>query len=246
MTRRIRALVFDLDDTLLRTSEVYSQCLSQFLDAMVSRGFPRGETADIFEQREDINTRQQGYAAERYAVSMEEAYCELCSRQGRPPTPGDRAMVRRIGATVGKVVPELVDEALAVLDALGRDYLLLLVTRGSLDWQSVKVERRGLATLFSQVFVVPEKTADVYRRVLAEADLSADSVCFIGDSIKADINPALQIGSDAILVRRHVPGYEWKQDADEPARGGYAVVHGLAELPAALKRMEQGRCAARG
>ena len=234
MSDTITALIFDMDDTLLKTSDVYAGALSDFVTLMQSEGFAQEKVLALFNELESSNMLVMGYSEERYARSMVETYDRLCAENALRSDPHIRAKAREIGTRVATTVPDLMPGCLDVLNSLRRDYRLLLITRGRNDWQSMKAGSRGLAGLFETIHVVQEKSADVIARVLAAERLSPRQVVFIGDSIRADIIPAIAVGAHAILVPYVCPNYVWHQDQVAPPSGPYLVASDLHQIPTML------------
>jgi putative hydrolase of the HAD superfamily len=77
---------------------------------------------------------------------------------------------------------------------------LVMVTKGDADEQRLKIEASGLEPWFQRSFVVPEKDPETYRKVLVELGFDARRTWMIGNSPRSDINPALQVGMNAVLV----------------------------------------------
>jgi len=130
MSRPLRTLIFDLDDTLLRTSDVYARAVNDFLQLMVAEGFGRREALSAFEVRESRNIDTEGYDPRRYQLSMREAYETLCKGRAGHPKDGTKATICDIARRVTETVPNLVLGAQSVLRDLERDYDLLLLPRG--------------------------------------------------------------------------------------------------------------------
>src|SRR5699024_7106412 len=59
----------------------------------------------------------------------------------------------------------------------------------------------GLADLFGHIAIVADKRAADYQRVLGECGATAGGFAMIGNSLRSDIEPVLQLGGYGI----HVP-----------------------------------------
>ena len=70
----------------------------------------------------------------------------------------------------------------------------------------------GLGELFSAVEIVSEKNADTYRKILRRYHLDLERFVMVGNSVKSDILPVLEVGARAI----HIP-YEitWELERAE-------------------------------
>ena len=87
---------------------------------------------------------------------------------------------------------------------------LLLVTKGDLWHQEAKVASSGIADCFDGVEIVNEKDPETYRRILRRHDVDPATFCMVGNSVRSDVLPVLEIGGAAL----HVPyEYLWAHEA---------------------------------
>jgi putative hydrolase of the HAD superfamily len=77
---------------------------------------------------------------------------------------------------------------------------LVLVTKGDPAIQQHKIDTSGLVDYLDASYIVGEKNADTYRRIVAELDLDPTETWMVGNSPRSDINPAIEAGLGAILV----------------------------------------------
>jgi putative hydrolase of the HAD superfamily len=85
----------------------------------------------------------------------------------------------------------------------------------------------GLEPHFHRVFIVPRKTPEQFRLILSECGLAPGRAFMVGDGMRSDINPALEIGMHAI----HVRGQSWAHQLVEPLHGDFVAVDRLEEIP---------------
>jgi putative hydrolase of the HAD superfamily len=102
----------------------------------------------------------------------------------------------------------------------------ILYTKGITSEQQLKLERSGLASLFSSIHVAEEKTASVLDDFLKKNALRASECFYIGNSIKHDIIPALEVGCRAIWLN-HEDNY-FDRTATIPE--GIHVAHSWSEV----------------
>jgi putative hydrolase of the HAD superfamily len=193
-------LIVDADDTLWENNIYYEQCIAAFAGLMMVQGFEREEaecTADAVE-RERIP--QVGYAPEGFARSLVIAYQRLCESHDLPVEDEVSDSVWEIGQAVIEYPIVLLDGVAETLARLSGHCRLLLLTKGDRDVQGSKLARSGLGHLFDGVYVVPEKDAEVIRRLVARHGLRPERTWMVGNSPRSDINPALEAGIGAIYV----------------------------------------------
>ena len=131
---------------------------------------------------------------------------------------------------------ELLDGVADTIGALGDDYTLFLITKGDLFHQESKVAESGIADHFDRIEVLSEKSPDAYGRVLAAADVAPTEFVMVGNSVRSDVLPVVEIGGRAI----HIPyDITWSHELVEPGscEVTWQQLTTFAELPAALHNL---------
>jgi putative hydrolase of the HAD superfamily len=95
---------------------------------------------------------------------------------------------------------EVISGVVETLAYLSPRHDLVLLTKGDFDEQRLKIEASGLEPWFQKSIVVPEKDPDTYRKVLEELAFDVHRTWMIGNSPRSDVNPALEVGMNAVLV----------------------------------------------
>jgi putative hydrolase of the HAD superfamily len=231
----IEVVGFDGDDTLWHNESVFALTHERFR-ALVA---PFGD-ATVLDERlsatEMANLSLFGYGVKAFTLSMIETAIELTG--GRIPASAIQRIIEAGKAMLVHPV-ELLDGVEATLDAVGRHHRLLLVTKGDLFDQEAKLARSGLARRFWRVAIVAEKDPDTYRRVLAQHAVDPARFVMVGNSVRFDIQPVVEIGGRAV----HVPHeLTWAHEAAPPIEGHDRVwnLDRLTDLPALLERIGTG------
>jgi len=131
---------------------------------------------------------------------------------------------------------ELLAGARETVQSLARDHDLILITKGDLRDQQRKIAKSGLAGFFSQTEVVAEKDRETYARVLERARVRPERFVMIGNSIKSDVLPVLDLGGTGI----HVPYQTTWVHERAPSPENHQRFHqieSLGDLPALLARL---------
>ena len=92
----------------------------------------------------------------------------------------------------------------------------------------------GFADLFRRIEIVSEKDTQTYARLLEEFQLPAERFVMVGNSLRSDIAPVLELGGWGIHVPYHTTwGHENEADVadDAPRLRRIASAH---ELPEAI------------
>jgi putative hydrolase of the HAD superfamily len=74
------------------------------------------------------------------------------------------------------------------------------LTKGDEHEQQSKFVVSGLGDHFRRIVIVPEKSTEVYVRLVAEEQLDPQRTWMIGNSPKSDIRPALAAGLGAVFI----------------------------------------------
>lgn len=210
MIEGIQVIGFDADDTLwvnetyfLETEHKLRLLLSPYVD---------GETvsAELF-RTESRNMSLYGYGVKAYILSVIETAIRItCGK-----VPAD--VISQI-ITLGKeqlTQPvELLDGVEDTLNALVGRYRLIVVTKGDLLDQEQKLRRSGIEHLFHHVEIMSNKTDREYSALLRHLDIRPDQFLMIGNSLRSDILPPLNLGSYAVHIPFHTT---WAHErVDEP------------------------------
>jgi putative hydrolase of the HAD superfamily len=127
--------------------------------------------------------------------------------------------------------------AAATLEDLGRDHRLALVTNGAPDVQREKLERSGLGVHFAAVIVsgevgVGKPDPRVFRAALDGVGVASSDAVMVGDSLSRDIAGAARTGLRAVWLDRE--GQARDGDIEPDVR-----IRSLTELRAAIAGLER-------
>jgi putative hydrolase of the HAD superfamily len=229
--RMVLGVVFDGDDTLWSTEQLYDDARSRARDVVGESG----EDAAKWEERErhiDVqNVDKFGYSIVRFPTSCVQAYEELCRSSGRPVNTDISNRIRQAAQSVFEHDPSLVPGARETLTFLrARGARLALLTKGDQELQLRRVDRSGLRDLFDVIKIVPEKSPTVIRDTLAALGVNKDSAWMVGNSIRSDVLPAIDAGIRAIWIKAHV--WEYEKGCDQLLVGRAIAASDVKDIPA--------------
>jgi putative hydrolase of the HAD superfamily len=99
--------------------------------------------------------------------------------------------------------------------------------------------RSGLAHHFFEVEIVSEKNTESYARLLKRHNIAPGNFLMVGNSLRSDILPVLELGASAV----HVPyALTWVlESADSPPDGqpGFYIIDHLGMLPELIEKLER-------
>ncbi|WP_066092933.1 HAD family hydrolase [Xanthomonas massiliensis] len=214
---------FDGDDTLWKSEDYYRRAEAEF-EAILGRYIDLHDTATarhlLEVERRNLGTF--GYGAKGMTLSMIEAAVELT---GERIGAHDIQAIVEIGRRTLQHPVEVIDGVREAVAAIARDFQVVLITKGDLFHQEQKIQRSGLAALFPRIEIVSEKDAATYARVLAEFDLPASRFVMVGNSLRSDIEPVIELGGWGI----HTPyAVTWAHETEHNVQAGHGRVSEVA------------------
>lgn len=223
---KIRVIGFDADDTLW-VNETY------FRDAEV-------EFAKLLSQYETLNKIDQelfmmeiknlplyGYGVKGFMLSMVEMAIELSNGEISSSVISE---ILEIGKRMLNKPVELLEGVEEVLQKLSTKYRLILATKGDLLDQERKLEKSGLTNYFHHIEVLSDKKSANYKKLLGHLDIEPEAFLMIGNSLKSDILPLVEIGAEAIHVPFHTTWLHEKVSKKETEGKAYKTVTRLQEV----------------
>lgn len=233
----IEVVGLDGDDTLWHSEQLFVDTQERFRDLLAPHADLDGDALeDRLLEVERRNMSTFGYGVKAFTLSLIETAIEVTD--GRVPA-GVIQAVLDLGKVLHDHPVQLLDGVREAVDALSDRYRLLLVTKGDLLHQESKVARSGLAEQLWGVEVVSEKHEDTYRRVLARNRIDPAVFVMVGNSVRSDVLPVLEVGGRAV----HVPyPITWVLEQAEPdlERHDFPVLDSIRELPACLDALAEG------
>ncbi len=224
----IEVVALDADDTLWH-SEVYFERTQRRFTELLQRYVDRDVDIDAtVVEVEHRNLEAYGYGIKGFTLSMVEAAIQLTD--GAIGTEEISQILAAGRAMLGHPV-DLIDGVADAIDELDdAGYRLLLVTKGDLHHQERKIAESGLAHRFERLEIVAEKDALTYKRVIESTDVEPDAFCMVGNSVRSDVLPVLEVGGHAVHIPYHVT---WAHEHVEHD-GTVPTLDSIRELPAWL------------
>jgi putative hydrolase of the HAD superfamily len=229
----IETIGFDADDTLWHNEILYLRAQEAFQELLVPYA-PPGKALDELHRTELQNIPLYGYGIKGFALSMIETAIRLSD--GRT-TAAETARILDIAKEMLRAPVQLLDGVREVLAALAPDYELVMITKGDLLDQELKVARSGLGPFFRNIEVVPEKNPEIYLEILDRLRIPPQRFLMVGNSLRSDILPLVSLGAHAV----HIPyDITWEHEAVELGTGqaaGYAELEQIGLLPGFVQEL---------
>jgi len=188
---------FDADDTLWHNENIFERMHHRYYEILAKHHGAAVVEKALF-STEMRNLPLYGYGIKGYMLSSIETAIELTD--GRFTTDEIRELIA-LGKQMLDHPVELLEGAREALDALSPAHRLILITKGDLRDQERKLAKSGLAGRFQAVEIVSEKDLDTYRRILERHGIEPAHFLMVGNSVKSDILPVLNLGGLGV----HIP-----------------------------------------
>ena len=106
----------------------------------------------------------------------------------------------------------MLDGVHETLESLKGKYRLIVATKGDLLDQERKLKNSGLQDYFHHIEIMSDKKESDYRKLLKHLDCQPENFLMLGNSIKSDVLPVLEIGGFAAHIPYHVT---WSHEQHE-------------------------------
>ena len=231
---RIEVIAFDADDTLWHNERYYVEAQIRFTQLLSHYHKPEWINERLY-QTETDNIQHFGYGIKAFALSMIETAVELT--EGRISGKDIQVLIDLAKEMLGAAV-QLLDHIAETIPQLAKDYRLMVITKGDLLDQETKIARSGLGQYFQYIEVVSQKNQTSYERILKRYSITPERFLMIGNSLRSDILPILELGGNAVYIPYETT---WLHEiADPPPDGqqGYYHLEHAGQLSALLEKLE--------
>jgi putative hydrolase of the HAD superfamily len=231
-------IIFNLDDTLIHCNKYFDEVIEKFVVQM-TKWFNTLTKEQIKEKQlqidlESIDTH--GLTSDRFPESFVNTYKHFSDVTGRKIEDSEIDLVGELGFSVFKIPVEplpYMNETLQRLKNEGHE--LYLHTGGDEPNQHRKITQLELATFFEhRVFISQHKDTTALKDIMKTEDFDPKITWMVGNSLKTDILPALEMGINAVHIP---PETEWEYNVVEvnvEPKGAFITLKSLNEVPEAI------------
>lgn len=197
--RNIKVVAFDADDTLWVNEPYFNQAEKQFCILLEDYLTHQSISQVLFKTQID-NLPLYGYGIKGFTLSMVEAADYIT--KGNVSNKTIQTIVK-IGKDLLTKPVELIDDVEDVLRELQQKYKLVVATKGDLKDQHRKLHKSGLGQYFHHIEVMTDKEELDYTKLLNRLEVEPDEFIMIGNSLRSDVLPVLELGGHAIHIPFH-------------------------------------------
>ncbi len=197
--RNIKVIAFDADDTLWVNETFFRKAEEEFCD-LVSEYLPKEEANKLLFEVEMQNLDLYGYGIKPFTLSLIEAAIRITNGNM------DIQLVEKLiekGKKMLQEPVELLEGIEETLEYLSKKYRLVMATKGDLLDQERKLIKSGLSQYFHHIEIVSNKTEKQYQKLVHHLDIEECEFLMVGNSLKSDVLPVLNIGAYACHIPFH-------------------------------------------
>jgi len=225
---------FDADDTLWINEQYYHETEKK-VKMLLSPWYRGDDIEEEMFRTEMSNLDLFGYGAKGFILSLIETSLRITENKVSAEVIGKILGLGKELINRPVVLREGVREALSSLAGAG--HRLILVTKGDLLDQMRKLEKSGLREFFDHVEIMSGKKEENYTDLVKRLDVNPSECIMVGDSLKSDILPVLNLGGWAV----YIPGgstWEHEKIDDEIVNERFFTVEKLEDVVPVVMEIE--------
>jgi putative hydrolase of the HAD superfamily len=233
MPRQELVIGFDADDTLWHNEIIFEKVHERYRELLAHYHDAATVDRTLF-ATEMRNLELYGYGVKGFMLSAIETAIQLT--QGKIPAIEIQQLIA-LGRGMLEHPVELLDGVAETLAAVSQSHRLILITKGDLRDQERKLTKSGLIAHFHHVEIVSEKNEDTYASVLRRHAVDAAQFLMIGNSIKSDIIPVLNLGGAGLHIPYHLTWAAERVESMPESTGRFFQGKTIRELPRVLEQL---------
>lgn len=196
----IKVIAFDADDTLWVNEPYFREAEEKFC-SLLEDFMPSHSILKELYHTEISNLKLYGYGIKGFMLSMIETALRV-SDQKMPISLVEKVI--RIGQEMLEKPVDLLPGVEEVLQKLNGDFRIVLATKGDLVDQERKLKKSGLEQYFHHIEIMSEKRVEDFAKLIRHLDVDPVNFVMLGNSLKSDILPVLELGGHAIHIPFHI------------------------------------------
>lgn len=194
-----KIIAFDADDTLWHNEPYFDEAQAKFCDLFADYA-SKQEILQLILSHQVKNLPLYGFGIKAFTLSMIDSALELTNNQISGQ--GIKKIIE-IGRDLLQKPVELLPEVEDVLKQLKGKYKLVVATKGDLKDQHRKLHDSGIGHYFHHIEVMSDKKELDYEKMLLRLDTKPENFIMIGNSLKSDVLPVLNIGGHGYHIAYH-------------------------------------------
>jgi len=200
MNQTFKYIGFDADDTLWVNELYYRETEEAFCDLLAAFMPNEQLNAELF-KIEMQNLALYGFGAKSFVLSMIETAHKVSQNKVTAQTINK---IVDLGKNLISKPIVLLNDVEKVLNYLyQKKYKLIIATKGDLLDQERKLKNSKLSKYFHHTEIMSDKKPSDYAKLLKHLEVNPSDFLMIGNSLKSDVVPVLNIGAAAVHIPYH-------------------------------------------
>ena len=196
----LKVIAFDADDTLWVNEPYFRQTEDRFYELL--SGYSSQHSLERELLRTEIeNLALYGYGIKGFMLSMIETALKITDHKISAEAIDK---ILDLGKQMLDQPIELLDGVEDVLQKLKDKYRLVVATKGDLLDQERKLRKSGISHYFHHIEIMSDKDDSNYLKLIKHLDIKPEELMMIGNSLKSDIIPVLNVGGYGVHVPYHI------------------------------------------
>lgn len=223
--KNIKTIAFDADDTLWHNEPYFDEAQARFCELFQDYASSQ-EILGLILNHQVKNLPLYGFGIKAFTLSMVETALEITNH-----TISGKGIekILTIGKDLLQKPVELLPNVEDVLQELKGKYKLVVATKGDLKDQHRKLHDSGIGHYFHHIEVLSDKTELDYTKMLGRLEINAQDFLMIGNSLKSDVLPILNIGGYGIHVPYHTT-WEYEKIDFEIEHENFKSITSITEI----------------
>ncbi|MGE0076381.1 MAG: HAD family hydrolase [Bacteroidales bacterium] len=227
MLKSIKVIGFDADDTLWDNETFYRETEHEFC-MLLKEYLGEDELNKELYNTEIGNLDLYGYGTKAFTLSLIETAIRISKE--RVPASVISQIIDLGKSQLSKPVT-LINGVEEVLSKLKPHYKLIVATKGDLLDQERKLHKSNLSEYFHHIEIMSDKKEQNYAELLAHLDIKPEEFLMVGNSIKSDVLPAINLGGFGVFVPYHTTWQHEYVDENNIINERYLKIESLTKLP---------------
>ena len=220
-----KTIAFDADDTLWHNEPYFDEAQARFSELFQDFASHQ-EILGMILNHQVKNLPLYGFGIKAFTLSMIETALQITDHNisGK----GIEKIIA-IGKDLLEKPVELLPNVEDVLEEVKGKYKLIVATKGDLKDQHRKLHDSGLGHYFHHIEVLSDKTELDYEKMLGRLEIKAEEFLMIGNSLKSDVLPILNIGGYGVHVPYHTT-WEYEKIDFEIEHENFKSITSITEI----------------
>ena len=221
----LKVIAFDADDTLWVNEPYFRQTEDQFYELLSGYSSQHSLERELL-KTEIENLALYGYGIKGFMLSMIETALKITDYKISAEAIGK---ILELGKQMLDQPIELLDGVEDVLQALKGKYRLVVATKGDLLDQERKLKKSGISHYFHHIEIMSDKDDSNYLKLIKHLDIKPDELMMVGNSLKSDIIPVLNVGGYAVHAPYHIT-WAHEQIEDDINNEKFRSITGISDI----------------